>query len=259
MPSRPAARAAFSAIPWLLAATGAWADPQGTSTYVPVQIEDAYVVRLGEFELQSVARFDKNTHGSAGPDLWNLTPEVKFGATKNLELIVGTNYAAGNQSGANQGAGSFVALYNINPNTTYVPAFAVQVGYATPYGSGQKTATYTLKGIATKNLGPPDSSPRLDLNVIWTHRTQAEGSTRGDQLQFGVAYSMLIRSDTALVVDYVHGATSSKGKTENIVDVGFRHEVTSNLALSVGAGIGVGGDSPNYRFIFALQRSFQLF
>ena len=39
---------------------------------------------------------------------------------------------------------------------------------------------------------------------------------------------MLIRSDTALVVDDVHGATSAKGKIENIVNVGIRHEVDSN-------------------------------
>lgn len=247
------------AVALLAAPVAARADPQGTSTFVPVQVQDAYVVRVGELELQNVDRFTKNTHGSSGHDLWNLTPEIKYGVTKHLEVVVGTSYATGNQSGANQGAGSFAALYNINPNTTYIPAFAVGVGYATPYGAGQKTAAYTFEGIATKNLGPSDASPRLHFNVIWTHRTQPEESTRADQVQFGVAYSMLLDKHTAVVADYVHGAAPTKRKTEDIVDVGFRHELTPSLALSVGAGIGIGGDSPNYRFIFAVQKSFQLF
>ncbi len=70
---------------------------------------------------------------------------------------------------------------------------------------------------------------------------------------------VLLDKDTAVVADYVHGAAPTKRKTENIVDIGFRHELTPNLALSVGAGVGVGGDSPNYRFLFAVQKSFQLF
>ena len=243
----------------MLAASQARADPQGLSTYVPVQVEDALVIRFGEFELQGVGRFNKDTHSGSGHDLWILTPEVKYGATKRLELIVGPTYSTGNQGGANQGGGSFTALYQFNGNSTYVPAFAVQAGYTTPFGAGEKSAQIALEAIATKYFGPSDTSPRLHLNLFWTHRTTPGATTRDDQLAIGVAYSMLVRSDTAMVIDFVHGALSSKGKDENIVDAGFRHEIGSSWAVSVGAGAGIAANSPNYRFIFALQKAFQLF
>lgn len=244
------------AVPLARAAPGA---AQGTSTFVPVQVEDALVIRLGEFELQDATRFTKTTSNKAGHDLWDLTPEVKYGVTKRLQLVIGTDYATGNQSGANQGSGSFTATYQFNDNSKYLPAFAVKGGYDTPYGAGDKTAVYRFKAIATKYLGASATSPRLDINLIWNHRTTPGATTRSDQLAFGVAYSMLVGPDTAMVVDYVHGAAPTVGEDENIIDIGFRHLITSSLAISLGGGFGVGRYSPNYRMMFALQQSFQLF
>ena len=256
---RPIVARGCAVVAVVCAASHARADPQGLSTFVPVQVEDALVIRLGEFELQGVGRFDKDTHTSAGHDLWTLTPEVKYGATKRLELIVGPSYSTGNQGGANQGGGSFTALYQFNDNSAYVPAFALQAGYTTPFGAGEKTAQYNMRAIATKYLGRSDTSPRLHLELFWTHRATPSPTTRDDQLAIGLAYSMLVSSSTAMVIDVVHGALSAKGKDENIFDLGFRHELGSGWALSAAAGAGVAADSPNYRFIFAIQKAFQLF
>ncbi|MEO8713575.1 MAG: hypothetical protein ABI369_01030 [Acetobacteraceae bacterium] len=243
-----------------LASTAAHADPQGLSGFVPVQVQDALAVHLGDIEFQGAGRFDKDTHNSRGSNLWTLSPEVKLGGPiKGLEFVVGTSYGLGDQSGANQGAGTIAAFYQINDNTKYVPAFAVEAEYATPYGPGHTTAEYTFQAIATKYLGTSDKAPRLDVNVFWTHRPQPGLGTRSDQLEIGAAYSMLIRDDTALVVDYVHGAKPAARQVENIVDVGFRHEISKTLAVSIGAGAGIAQQSPAYRVLFSIQKTFSLF
>ena len=123
-------RAASLAVGLLTAAAAgaARADPQGLSPFVPVETEDALAVRLGELDFQGVARFTKDTHNSSGGDLWNWSPEVKLGGpVKGLELIAGLPYATGNQSGANQGSGHFVAFYQFNDDGP-VPAGACHRG-----------------------------------------------------------------------------------------------------------------------------------
>ena len=97
------------------------------------------------------------------------------------------------------------------------------------------------------------------MNLIWTHRTQPGESTRADQLALGVAYSMLVRDDTALVVDFVHGAKPESAQELRTSSMsGFRHEISSSLAVGAGLGAGVAQQSPGYRFIFAVQIAYRV-
>jgi hypothetical protein len=238
----------------------AFADPQGLSTDVPVQVQDAYVVRLGTFELQGGGVYTNDSHNSKGRDLLNLTPEMKLGGpVEGMEVILAAPYAVGDQSGANQGGGALTAQYQFNKGSASMPAFLAQVGYETPYGAGHHTASYHVEGVMTQRLGDSDAAPRLHLDLFWTHRNQPDSKTRFDQLGIGIAYSMLVRPDTALVMDVVHEAKPAKRQVENIVDVGFRHEITSDFAVSFGAGVGIAEQSPDFRILFAIQQSFQAF
>lgn len=248
--------AAVLSWPW---GKGAQADPQSLSSFVPVQTEDAYETRLGALELQGVSRFTRDGNNRRGSDLWNLEPTVKLGALPGLQLDVSAPYAAGSQSGANQGGYGADALYRFNQQTLYLPALALHAYYQQPYGAGHKSAHYTLRGIATKFLGPSERSPRLHLNLTWYHRVQPSGTQRDDQLEAGVALSTLIAERTALVADVVHGAKPDRNANQTILEVGFRHEVNDGLALSGGVGAGIGQQSPAFRAIFAIQKSFRLF
>jgi hypothetical protein len=237
----------------------ALADPQSLSTNVPVQTQDALVVRTGALELQGVGVYTRDDHNSSGRNLLNLSPTLKVGAAKGLQLDVSAPYSVGDQSGANQGSEGFDFIYNFNRPTPTFPALAVQAGYQLPYGAGHHTSQYFVRALATQWLGPNDKSPRLHLNLNWTHSTTPSSTSRKDVLEIGVAYSMLVSDTTALVVDVVHGAKIAKGQNETIADAGLRWEINDEWALSGGVGVGIGQQSPAFRILFAIQRDFHLF
>lgn len=237
----------------------AWADPQSLSTNVPVPTQDALVVRTGSIELQGVGVYTYDTHNSKGPDLLALSPTVKVGAIKGLQLDFTAPYSVGNQSSASQGGDGVDFLYQFNDPTPTFPALAIQAGYQIPWGPGHRTSQYFVRGLATQWLGPNEQAPRLHLNLNWTHYTTPSSTARTDQLELGVAYSMLVSHSTALVVDVVHGAKSTKRANETVVDAGLRWEINEGWALSAGAGVGIAEQSPAFRILFAVQREFRAF
>jgi hypothetical protein len=235
------------------------ADPQALSTFVPVQTQDALVVRTGLIELQGVGVYTRDDHSSDGRNLLNMTPTVKIGAVKGLQIDVSAPYAVGDQSIANQGGGSIDAIYNFVPPSPSFPALAIQPGYQTPDGVGHKTAQYFLRGLATQWLGDSDKAPRLHLNFNWTHYTEPSDTRRRDTLGIDAAYSQLITEHTALVLDVIHGSKPKVKQNETIIDAGLRWELNAVWPLSGGVGVGVGQQSPPLRVIFALQRNFNPF
>jgi hypothetical protein len=245
----------------LLAAAGgpALADPQATSSFVPVQVQDALVVRTGALTLQGTGVYTRDDHNSRGEDLLNLTPTLKLGPMKGVQLDVSVPYAVGNQSSASQGSAGLDAIYQFTDPTPTRPALAVQAGYRTPYGAGHKSAEYFARGLATQWLGPNDKSPRLHLNLDWTHVTTPSATGRRDILEIGGAYSMLLSEHVALVVDIVHGAKSTERQNQTIVDAGVNWELNDGWLLAGAAGAGIGQQSPAFRVIFAFQKGFQLF
>ena len=237
----------------------ALADPQALSTNVPVQTQDALAVRTGTLELQGVGVYTRDDHNSKGRDLLNLSPTLKLGAAKGLQLDISAPYSVGDQSGANQGSGGFDVFYNFNDPTPSFPALAVQAGYQLPYGAGHHTRNISCAERRRSGLALNDKSPRLHLNLSWTHATTPSSTNRKDVLEIGVAYSMLVSDTTALVIDVVHGAKSTKGQNETIADAGLRWEISDEWTLSGGVGVGIGQQSPAFRMLFAIQRGFHLF
>ncbi|NUZ08406.1 hypothetical protein [Piscinibacter koreensis] len=229
------------------------------STFVPVQTEDAYETRLGALELQGVFRFTRDNNNRRGSDLWTIEPTLKVGAMSGLQLDLSVPYAMGTQSGAKQGNVGAGALYRFTEQTAYLPALALKASYQHPYGAGHKTAQYTLRGIATKSLGASERSPRLHVNLTWTHRLQPSATQRDDQLEASLALSALISDRTALVADVVRGAKPEVNATQTILELGLRHEISNGFTLSGGVGVGLGQQSPAFRALFAMQRSFGLF
>lgn len=235
-------------------------DPQGLSTFVPVQTEDALVVNPGVFELQGYSLFTHDHFNKAGSNLLELNPTIKFGPVRHVQLDISAPYNVGNQSTANQGNASINGIYQFTDPGPLVPALAAQAGYQFfNYGPGRASDQYFVRGLATKWLGSDNKAPRLHLNVDWTHATNPGQGSRSDILAIGVAYSQLVTSDTAFVTDIVHGAKPAAKQVETIVDVGLRHLIADNWAVSGSVGTGLGQQSPGFRALFAVQKEFHLF
>jgi hypothetical protein len=234
-------------------------DPQALSVFVPVEVQDALVIPYGTMELQGLGVYTRDNHTAGGRNLFNMTPTLKLGAARGLQLDISAPYAVGDAAAANQGGATFDAIYNFNPPTPYFPALAIQPGYQTPDGPGHTSAQYFLRGMMTQWLGSDDRAPRLDLNVNWTHVAEPGRSARSDIMEVGIAYSRLVSERTALVIDLVHGAKPADRQVETIMDAGLRTEVIDDWYLSGGAGVGMGQQSPSFRLIFSVQRDFVLF
>ncbi len=241
----------------LAAPTLAHADPQSLSTNIPVQIEDALVTKYGNMTVQFDSRFTRDPHGRGTSNLAT-SPVLKFGPLPGLQVDIGPSYNFGDKGSSNSGLGTLDALYQFNQDSRYVPSFALHAYYQTPYGAGHKSAQYTLRGIATKYLGD-EKAPRLHFNLTFIHLTQPSASQRTDQLEMAVGLSALLRSDTAIVADVVHGAKPDKRANQTFVDIGLRHEISETWSISGGIGVGVAQESPAFRVFFGLQKDFKLF
>lgn len=236
------------------------ADPQGISTNVPVQLDDAFPsVGFGETQLQFDGRYTLDPHDSNGRDLVGAGPTLKVGALPHLQLSFNPGYNLGNQGSADGGSASASAMWAVRGDSRWVPAVALSGSYATPYGSGHKSAEWSYSMAATKYLGASKASPRLDLNLNWTHVTQPAASDRPDQFEIGVGASCLLTPATALVVDVFHGARPQRGQNQTFIDAGVIWEIDPSTSLGLGAGAGIGEQSPALRVFFAVQRDVRLF
>jgi len=210
-------------------------------------------------EIQGTAVSTRDDHAADGRNLLNLTPTIKLGALKGLQIDVSAPYAVGDQRTANQGGGSLDAIWNFLPISDTLPALAVQPGYQTPYGAGHKSGQYFLRGLATQRLGTGEKAPRLHLNLNWTHVQQPSSTGRREVLEMSVAFSTLLTDKTALVLDVVHGAKTTVRQNQTIVEAGLKWELSDTWALTGGVGVGLGQDSPAFRVIFGFARDVSLF
>jgi len=259
-PVVPLRRPACLAAAMATAAAPALADPQALSRNVPVPVQDALATKRGTLTLQGTGVYTRDDFNSKGRDLLELGPTVKLGVAQGLQLDFTAPYAVGNQSSANQGYGAADFFYQFTEPSPRMPALAVQGGYRFfEFGPGLQSDQWFLRAAATQWFGPDDKSPRVHLNLNWTHIPRPGNSNRSDVLEIGLAYSQLVSRSTALVLDVVHGAKTAKGQDETILDVGLRHEFNDEWAVSAGVGAGIFQESPAFRVLFGVQRNFELF
>lgn len=249
---------AFSLI--LAGTRSALADPQGLSTNVPVQIEDAFpAVEYGEGQLQYDGRYTRDPHDMMGSNEYTHGPTIKLGLLPHTQFDLNPGYTNGDGSGAGRGTTSIDSLVQLTGNSRLLPALALHAFYEIPYGSGHISAQYTLRGVATKYLGTGKSSPRLHLNLTWIHVTQPDRTTRRDQMEIAGGISFLLTGHTAMVLDVVHGAQAMAGRNQSFIDAGFLHDIDEDWSVGLGGGAGVAQNSPQLRMFVSVQRSFKLF
>jgi hypothetical protein len=192
--------------------------------------------------------------------LLQLNPTIKVAPLPHVQLDLSAPYNVGDQSTASQGSGSFDGYYQFTDPVARFPAMAVQSGYQfTEYGPGHLSYQYFVRPLVTQWLGDNDKSPRLHLNLDWIHVTTPGSDSRTNLLEVGVAYSQLVRADTALVADVVHGMKPESGQVETIVDAGLRHVIGDSWAVSGSVGAGLGRQSPGFRVLFAIQKGLEFF
>ena len=71
-----------------------------------------------------------------------------------------------------------------------------------------------------------------------------------------VGYSRRIAADWLILADFVRELERKVKEDSNLLELGFRWQVTPLTVLSFGGGAGIGRESPKARAVIGFQKSF---
>lgn len=248
--ARARLRPALHALLFLLGTAGAAqaVDPDDLDIFLPTTLEDAFTGDPKEGEAQLGLRFDRRR----GHDELQIFPQFQVSPTDGLLLNLSLPYVAGSGDRANAGEVSAGALYNLNREGPWLPAFAVGVDASTPIGPGDRGTQVQLTGVVTRTVDPA-AHRRLHLNVSWATRFAPSAEERHNRYRIVAGYSQLLDQNTALILDYVRERGDRGERDANIIEIGARHRLGERVAVGFGAGAGIGRDSPRFRALFSIE------
>ena len=225
------------------------------SSDLPVTVEDAAAIEKGSADVKLRAFFER-LNEDGGRNRLSFDPEIQVGVANGLALKVNPAYRVGNADNAQQGDVRLSAEYNIREPAQGRLGISLEPLVSIPYGSGGKTTEAGITGRATQPLGPSASAPRLHANLSWRHLFDPASDERGNRFIMAVGMNAAVGPATALAFDIVREQSQERGKADNVLEAGVRHLVGKNLAVAAGVGVGFGPDSPRYRILLGVQRSF---
>ena len=213
---------------------------------MPVQVEDAFPTNFHSIEFQTDAHYTRDTHAGGGGNNTVAEPVLKLGGPiQGMQIAAGLPHNFGDTPIANSGGGTVSVLYQVTNNTPYLPAFAVDGVYS---GAHRSRASYRPSDgprdrdeVPRRRCRRASSPPQPVLVPTSPILRRASSATNTKSAS---PTPQLLTIDTAAVVDFVHGDKPQRGQRENIIDIGVRHLITDTLAVSGGAGFGIGRTIP---------------
>ncbi len=107
----------------------------------------------------------------------------------------------------------------------------------------------------TKTLGAGANLDRLHLNVGYTFNDAKKNDERRNVVKAVAGYSRRLGSSTILVTDFVYEQEKEDSVDAYILAAGIRQQATPITVWSVGAGVGLSDDSPDFRITGGIQQS----
>ncbi len=218
---------------------------------IPLEVEDAYPIPYQGIELQGVTKYDRIN----GKDSFMIEPRIEYGIAPNTQATISVPFQFGSAESDGIGDVGVEVLYNFNAESLKTPAFAIAVGADFPTGVDSAGVDPSVKLIMTKTLGTGAKLDRLHLNVGYTYNDARKGGERSDRFKAVAGYSRRLGSETILVTDFVYEQEEEKNKDAYILELGIRHQTTPLTVWSIGAGVGIGRDSPDFRVTAGIQQS----
>ena len=225
-------------------------DVHDLDIFVPNTLDDAFVGEPGEAQLQGAGRYDRRR----GHDELRLFPQLQVIPLRGLQLSFNVPYTFRSGPEPDESAIGVGALYVLNDEKHVLPAFALSADYNAAIGPGDRGSELELAGIASKTL-EPTMQRRLHLNVAWIRRFDPSEEERRNSYRFAAGYSQLLSPNTVVIADYVRERQERGERDANVLELGFRHRAMERVTLGIGAGAGIGHDSPRFRALFSIQVS----
>ncbi|MEQ8757135.1 MAG: transporter [Coleofasciculus sp. G1-WW12-02] len=218
---------------------------------LPIEVEDAYPVPYQGLEVQGQFRYDR---AADGEDQFILEPRLEYGFAPNWQGKITVPFEFGAKEDGIGDVGVEV-FYNFNTETLKTPAFAASLSADLPTGNDSAGVDPTLKLIATKTLGTGANLDRLHLNVAYGLNDQRQDGERRDRLSGVLGYSRRLNSEALLLTDFVYEQELEEDKEAFLLELGVRYQLTPLNVLSVGVGVGLSEESPDFRVTAGFQQS----
>lgn len=264
-------RHVIAAAALLSLATPAFAsDHRNLEEGLPTELQDAYAIPFRNRELQGYVRYvrDENNKNKV-----EYVPKLEIGIAPNTQLAVEGQFLSGNwghkkglppeQSPDDDKGNNDIAaelLYNFNTESVWLPALAAAVKGDFPTGQKRKGTEITTKLILTKTPFVRSTVfHRLHANLEWIRKTSVENDERKDRYKGIFGFDVRTGKDTLFVMDYIREQKEKKKQDANVIEAGFRIQLTPFTLMTMGAGAGIGDNSETYRVIGGFQHSFTWF
>jgi len=220
---------------------------------LPVEVEDAYPIPYHGRELQGIFRYDR---ADDGKNIFLIEPRLEYGFAPNWQGRIAVPFEFGSAVEDGIGDVGLEVFYNFNTESLSLPAFAVSVGVDLPTGRDSAGIDPTIKFIATQTLGTGENLDRLHLNLSYRYNDQRQANERSHGFGAVLGYSRRLNSETILVGDLVYEQEKEDGQDALLAELGIRYQRSPLDVLSIGAGVGLTGNAPDFRLTFGIQRSF---
>lgn len=237
----------------LFGAVDLWAaDHINLEEGLPLQVEDAYPIAYRGREIQSSFRYDRTRKDE---NRLAFSPQLELGILPNTELSIEAPVYFGNADRTGSGDIHVTGLYNFNIESIYLPALALEAEGVIPTGKDNHGFDTGLKFIATKSISQMGTD-RIHLNVAWERNAGRLHDEREHRYVAILGYSRRIAADWMILADFVRELERKEKEDSNILELGFRWQVTPLSVVSFGGGAGIGRESPKALAIVGFQKSF---
>jgi len=231
----------------------------------PTSLEPVEPFQPHLLTLQEETQFDRFKHYDLVTEtnlLYDITPKLGAELTAPLELDQSETKTLGDVR--------LRLKYVLNPDEETGPMVALSGEIAAPTGKNSAGMGADADLRVTFPLSETDAHPKLHLTLketysagadtnAWRHWDLDEGGFRSSpgerefayQIVFG--FSRLFGPATEFRVDIDREQLEEKGRTANVVQVGFTHDFSEAMSVMLGGGIGLGHDSPDFRVRTGLE------
>ncbi|MBI5090869.1 MAG: transporter [Candidatus Hydrogenedentes bacterium] len=252
---------AFLLVGVVCLAGSSWAlDP---TTLEPVEPGQPHLLTL-----QEETQYDHFHH-------YDLVSETNllYDFTKNLggELTVPAELGESDTKGV--GDVRLRLKYVFNPDAETDPMVALSGEVALPTAKDSAGVGGDVDLRITMPLGEGDAHHKLHLTLketyfsgadtnSWRRWSFEEGrfrSSPGDRefaYQVVLGYSRLFGPATEFRADFDREQLDEKGRTANVIQAGFTHDLGASTSVMLGAGVGLGADAPDFRIRTGIEYRF---
>ncbi len=220
---------------------------------LPTELEDAYPIKFRSREFQGMVRYIDE--GKENRFVYQ--PIFEFGILPNTQFKIFGTFYSGNADREGSGDVSSELFYNFNTESVWMPATALAIEGKFPTGERSQGVDTTTKLIFSKMPFVRSTLlHRLHLNLLWTYNGGKDVDERRNILKGIIGFSIRAGKDATFILDYIREQKEKTGEHANVLEAGFRRQLTPFTLATLGGGAGIGADSERYRVTLGFQHAF---